>query len=137
MARAIRSFPNGSAGGPDGLRPQDLKDMTNSSNAVDPSLELLSALAAFFTLVLEGKTPLPIRPFFFEATLIALEKKEGGVRTIAVGCTLRSLVAKIAGFRALESRATLLAPHQLGYRIRGGACRQAISRRASIRPCHS
>ena len=137
MARAIRSFPNGSAGGPDGLRPQHLKDMTISSNAVDPSLELLSALAAFSTLVLEGKTPLPIRPFFFEATLIALEKKERGVRTIAVGCTLRSLVAKIADFRVLESRATLLAPHQLGNRIRGGACHQAISRRASIRPCHS
>ena len=41
VARAIRSFPNGSAGGPDGLRSHHLKDMTNSSNAVDPYLELL------------------------------------------------------------------------------------------------
>ena len=121
VARVIRYFPNGSAGGPDGLRPQHLKDMTNSSNALDPSLELLSALAAFSTLVLEGKTPLPIRPFFFGATLIDLEKKEGGVRPIAVGCTLRRLVAKIAGFRVLENMATLLASRQLGYGIRGGA----------------
>ena len=78
VARAIRSFPNGSAGGPDGLRPQYVKDMMNSSNVVDPSLELLSALVTFSILVLEGKTPLPICPFFFGATLIALEKKEGG-----------------------------------------------------------
>ena len=70
VSRVIRSFPNGSVGGSDGLRPQHLKDMTNSSNAVDPSLELLSALASFSTLVLEGKTPLPIHPFFFGATLI-------------------------------------------------------------------
>ena len=119
VARAIRSFPNGSAGGSDGLRRQHLKDMTISSNAVDPSLELLSALASFFTLLLEGKTPLPIHPFFFGATLIALEKKGGG--PIAVGCTLRRLVAKIAGFRVLEDMATLLAPRQLGYGIRGGA----------------
>ena len=88
---------------------------------MDPSIELLSALAAFSTLDLEGKIPLPICPFFFEATLIALEKKEGGVRSIAVGCTLRRLVAKIAGFRVLENMATLLASRQLGYGIRGGA----------------
>ena len=27
IAQAIKSFPNGSAGGPDGLRPQHLKDL--------------------------------------------------------------------------------------------------------------
>ena len=42
------------------------------------------------------------------------------VRPIAVGCTLCRLVAKIAGFRVLEDMATLLAPCQLGYGIRGG-----------------
>ena len=31
IIKAIRSFPNGSAGGPDGLRPQHLKDMIDSS----------------------------------------------------------------------------------------------------------
>ena len=31
VAEAIRSFPNGSAGGPDGLHPQHLKDLTNPS----------------------------------------------------------------------------------------------------------
>ena len=77
VAKAIRSLPNGSAGGPDGLRPQHLKDLT------DPSSEggghaLLSALASFLSLVLSGGTPLSIRPYFFGANLFALEKKEGG-----------------------------------------------------------
>ena len=76
VAQAIRSFPNGSAGGPDGLRPQHLKDMTTSSIAEPPSL--LSALASFSNLVLEGKTPPAIRPFLFGATLVALDKKGGG-----------------------------------------------------------
>ena len=53
---------------------------------------------------------------------IALEKKGGWLGlAIAVGYTLRKLVAKIAGFRVLEDMMTLLAPRQLGYGIRGGA----------------
>ena len=55
VAKAIRSFPNGSAGG-----------------------SLLSALASFLSLVLSGGTPLSIRPYFFGANLFALEKKDGG-----------------------------------------------------------
>ena len=34
------------------------------------------------------------RPFFFGATLTTLNKKDGGVRPIAVGCSLRRLAAK-------------------------------------------
>ena len=63
IINVIRSFPNGSAGGPDGLRPQHLKDM------IRPTTALVSALAQFVTLVLAGKTPLSIRPFFFGASL--------------------------------------------------------------------
>ena len=47
VTQGIIFFPNWSAGGPDGLRPQYLKDMTNSSNVVDPSHELLSAWPPF------------------------------------------------------------------------------------------
>ena len=71
VAGAIKSFPCGSAGGPDGLRPQHLKDMLrcNDGNAS----AFLSALAAFATLVLEGGTHTSFRPFFFGASLTALE----------------------------------------------------------------
>ena len=82
---------------------------------------LISTLIAFCTLVLEGRTPEEVRPFFFGASLVALEKKSGGVRPIAVGCTLRHLVAKVAGFMVAEDMAALLAPQQLGYGVKGGA----------------
>ena len=68
VSRAIRSFPCGSAGGPDGLRPQHLKDMTSTSAKGGGPL-LLEALTAFVNLVLEGKTPAPVHHFFFCASL--------------------------------------------------------------------
>ena len=57
IVRAIQSFPSGSAGGPDGLRPQHLNDMTG------PSAN--TALVSFVKLVLEGSTPPFVRSFFF------------------------------------------------------------------------
>ena len=47
VARAVRSFPNGSAGGPDRLRPQHLKDMLQ---AAGEGSRFLQSLASFCTL---------------------------------------------------------------------------------------
>ena len=80
---------------------------------------LLPALASFTELVLSGNTPSLIRLYFFGATLIALRKKEGGVHPIAVGCTLRWLVAKVAGKKLMEEMGDLPSPVQLGYGVRG------------------
>ena len=120
VARAVRSFPNGSAGGPDGLRPQHLKDMIGPSAGVGGSL-LLRALTSFINLTLAGQTPEPVRPLFFGANLVALEKKGGGVRPIAVGCTLRRLAAKAAAVHVKDPMHSLLAPRQLGYGTPQGA----------------
>ena len=118
VGRGISSFRKGSAGGPDGLRPQHLKDMLS----VDSSCQvLLPALTAFAQLVLEGRTPTFIRPYFFGANLTAIQKSEGGVRPIAVGCTLRRLVSKVAGRKIMEEMGELLAPRQLGFGVRGGS----------------
>jgi hypothetical protein len=51
---AIRSFPAGSAGGPDGVRPQHLRDLT-SNKETGPAL--ISSLTAFINLLLHGKCP--------------------------------------------------------------------------------
>lgn len=56
VVSAIRSFKRGSAGGPDGLRPQHLTDMVSIECGHQP------ALTAFVRLVLEGRTP--VCPFF-------------------------------------------------------------------------
>jgi hypothetical protein len=73
------------------------------------------------SLVLSGGVPEQVRPFFFGATLYAFAKKDGGVRPIAVGLSLRRLASKIANSKALDLCSSLLAPRQLGVGIKGGA----------------
>ena len=67
---------------------------------------------------MEGKTPTSIQPFFFGANLTALQKKQGGVRPIAVGCTLRRLAAKVASSKVVGRMGELLTPQQLRYGVR-------------------
>ena len=76
IAQAIKSFPNRSTGRPDGLRPQHLKDLI-ATGAGGGCEALLRALVPFIELVLSGNTPVSIRPFFFGANLIALQKRMG------------------------------------------------------------
>ena len=77
-------------------------------------MALLSALTALTKFILKGNCPASIRPSFFGATLIALEKKDGGIRPIAMGCTLRRLSAKAAGRHISDTVGTPLTSHQLG-----------------------
>ena len=112
--RSIVSFPNGSAGGPDGLRPQHLKSLISTSAGAGGPV-LLRALTDLVNIIVKGDTPSSISPFFFGASLIALEKKGGGVRPIAIGCSLRRLAAKAIGSQLKSRMGDLLAPHQLGY----------------------
>ena len=114
-------FPNGSAGGPDGSRPQHLKDLIGSSAGVGGSL-LLRALTSCINLILAGQTPEPVRPLFFGVNLVALEKKEGGVRPIAVGCTLHRLAAKHAHTAPCTNCAALCCEPYKCHQSRVGAC---------------
>ena len=107
--QAIRTVPCGSAGGPDGLRPQHLKYMIGPSSGAGVEA-LLSALLSFVSLVLNGECHESIRPLFFGANLTALRKKNGGIRPIALGGTLRRLVAKMAGGKVMERISLLLSP---------------------------
>ena len=55
---AIQSFPNGSAGGPDSLRPQHNKDLLQGAPENSP---LLSAITDLTNLLLEGKVPASVQ----------------------------------------------------------------------------
>ena len=55
-------------------------------------------------MILEGKVPFELRPYFFFAKLIALKKPDGRLRPIAIGNTFRRLSAKCAGYHVFESR---------------------------------
>ncbi len=93
---------------------------------------LLRALSVFTNLVLAGETPAQVCPVFFGASLTALNKKDGGVRLIAVGCTLHRLVAKMAGNAVMQRMGSLLAPLQLGYGTPLGAEAAAHSARVYL-----
>ena len=71
VRRAVLSFPPGSAGGPDGIRPQHIRDMLLCREA---GPDFLSALTAFVNLVLAGGCPADVASVFFGGRLIALNK---------------------------------------------------------------
>jgi len=58
---------------------------------------------------------------FFGANLQALRKKNGCLRPIAVGLTLRRLISKVASRWGSAWMSPLLAPRQLGVGVSGGA----------------
>ena len=118
VRKAISSFPAGSSGGPDGIRPQHIKDLIQCQEA---GADLLSALTLFTNTVLEGRCPPDIATIFFGGRLIALTKKSGGLRPIVVGMTLRRLASKCASAFGIAQSSSYFSPIQLGVGIRGGA----------------
>jgi hypothetical protein len=88
VMHAIRSFPSGSAGGPDGLRPQHVLDMVKCA---DTGPALLTSITELVNALLRGQCARDVIPILFGASLTALEKKTGGIRPIAVGYFWRRL----------------------------------------------
>jgi hypothetical protein len=88
-----------------------LKDMIS-----DPQLgkAVLSHLTHFCNLFISGKFPNTIAPFYGSARLIPLVKKDGGVRPMAVGETLRRLACKVALNSISAELPSFFRPSQLG-----------------------
>ena len=113
----IRSFPMGSSGGPDGLRPQHIAELIGDQDA-GPGL--LRAITAFINLLLSGTCPQELRSILFGGTLFALRKSCGGLRPIAIGYVWRRLASKCANAFAIPRVTPYLAPKQLGVGVPGG-----------------
>ena len=111
---AIAAFKKGASGGPDGLRPQHLLDMTGQAlgEAADSLLESLVDLLN--SVILPGKVPTQIRPTVYGANLTALKKSNGGVRPIAVGLTKQRLAAKIVTSKLRSFCSENFQPQQMG-----------------------
>ena len=114
VSRTIRAFPSDSAGGPDGLRPDHLKDLTHRTTGT-AGTDLLEALSRLVNRILAGEVPKEVCPVLFGATLVALNKKGGGIRPIAVRSVLRRTAGKLACLTIIEDLRPLLQPHQLGF----------------------
>lgn len=122
IADAVRTFPGGSAGGLDSMRPCYLKELLVARGQAGGSL--LRALSSVIVVMLQGKVPSSIIPVLYGASLFPLAKKDGGIRPIAVGCTLRRLVSKIVSKRS-RHLSSLLQPVQLGFATTNG-CETAV-----------
>ena len=117
---AVFSFKAGSAGGLDGLRPQHIKDLISEELGCFAS-NLISSLAKISSLMLQGTIPRKVTPVLYGAFLCALNKKDGGIRPIAVGCTLRRITSKITCSRLKEKLTSYLQPFQLGFGLKCGS----------------
>jgi len=60
VRKAILSFPAGSSGGPDGLRPQHIRDMLLCQES---GADFLSAVTDFVNIVLAGRCPAEVARF--------------------------------------------------------------------------
>jgi len=116
MEAVVRSLPPGSAAGPSGLHPQHLLDCLKSADSA-AKVGLLKALLTLVTAVSAGSLHPQAAPLLRAARLIPLRKTDGGVRPIAVGDTLRRLVATSQG----RSATAALAPLQTAF-AKGSPC---------------
>jgi hypothetical protein len=69
---------------------------------------------------LNGEVPSSICPILYGANLCALKKKDGGIRPIAVGSTIRRLISKIVCRRIADKLGSKFRPDQLGFGTKGG-----------------
>ena len=95
-----------------------MKDLVAAPFQMD---NLLSAVTQFMNLLLKGVCPPTVAPFFFGGRLVALSKKGGGVRPIAVSNVWKRLASKCALSSVLDKIKLLLYPLQLGVGVHGGA----------------
>lgn len=122
VEKEVRAFPRGSAPGPSGLRPQHLKDALHSTAHRD---EVLHQLLALVNLLAKGLAPPSVAEHLAGAWLVALTKKDGGLRPVAIGETLRRLVAKCLCSQVSDAARDRLAPLQVGVAVPGG-CEAAV-----------
>ena len=92
LSPVIKSFPPGSFGGSDGHIEDLIYDETNSL--------LVEVITDFDNLLLSGISDQLINNIFYGDRHIALQKKSGSIRPIAIGYTLKRLAAKCANKKA-------------------------------------
>ena len=126
VEQALQSFDTSSGGGPSGLRPQHLKEMLRCPQRQ----QLLEALAGFCSALVNGHFPRECMRLLTAARLVALPKKDGGVRPIAMGDTLRRLAAKCVHSSVLESVSRYLLPLQVGVQVPNAA--EIVARKVKL-----
>jgi len=120
VIKAMRSFPNGSAGGRDGFWPQYYVDFLSCPVAVHCD-GLVKSFTSYHNMCLSGKVPSSVAPFLASAPLVPTLKSKGGIRPIAVGEAHRRCTAKLAMSAVRADAASFFSPLQVGVGIPNGA----------------
>ena len=94
-------------------------------NCKEKGPDLLEAVTGLLNLLLDGRCPATVAPVLFGGNLIGLDKKDGGIRPIAIGYVWRRLAAKCANSYAITRLASRFSPTQLGVGVKGG-CEAAV-----------
>ncbi len=81
---------------------------------------LLFSLTSLVNLLASGRAPPTIVPHLCGAALIAIRKKCGGLRPIAIGESLRRLTSKCLAFSTRSTALPHFLPNQLGVGVKGG-----------------
>ena len=95
VRKAIMSFRAGASGGPDGLRPGHLRSLVAHGSG-EAGSRLLSTLTDLVNVMVRGEVPQFAVPVLYGVNECAIRKKDGGIRPIAVGSSLRRLAVKVA-----------------------------------------
>lgn len=117
---SIQSFPKGTSPGSSQLRAQHLLDVLRGTTT-PAAIDCLSELTTWINILLAGRAHPLISPWLCGAPLTALNKKNGGVRPIAVGETIRRLISKLCCSFIHPFLPEMFLPEgQVGVGIRGG-----------------
>ena len=107
-----------------------------SNQTAEAGNRLILSLTSLVSTFLNGQISYICRILFFSANLTALRKKDGGIRQIAVGNTLRRLTSIVANHFASHKVSNFLRPVQLGISVKN-ACEAAVHSARIITKLHS
>jgi hypothetical protein len=116
VVNALRSFPSGTAPGQSCLRANHVKEAVFCSSP-ESAESALEGLVGVVNLLCAGRAPPAILPYLCGATLLACNKKNGGLRPIAVGEVLRRLISKCVSCAVHTDAIEVLSPLQVGVGI--------------------
>jgi hypothetical protein len=116
VMRALQSFPKGTAVGFSGLSPLHLLRCCYTPRFPQIGDSCLQKLTDVLNFFIRGEIPPNAAQIFFGANLIAFNKKDGGIRPIAIGEILRRTLSKIV----LEKIDFPFAPYQFGIKTKFG-----------------
>ena len=119
VSKVLRSFPSDSAPGPSLLRANHLKEAVLCPSAACGA-RCLQAITKVVNLLADGRVPEVVASHLCGATLLAVKKKKGGLRPIAVGEVLRRLTSKCLSRSVLSDAIDILAPLQVGVGVKAG-----------------